>query len=33
VKVELLDTYATRPPTITVKSNDVALLTALVYKF
>jgi putative salt-induced outer membrane protein YdiY len=33
LKLELLDTYATRPPTITVKSNDVALLTALVYKF
>jgi putative salt-induced outer membrane protein len=33
LKVELLDTYATRPPTITVKGNDVALLTALVYKF
>lgn len=33
LKVELLDTYATRPPTMTVKSNDVALLTALVYKF
>jgi putative salt-induced outer membrane protein YdiY len=33
LKVELLDTYATRPPTIDVKSNDVALLTALVYKF
>jgi putative salt-induced outer membrane protein YdiY len=33
LKLELLDTYATRPPTITVKSNDVAVLTALVYKF
>jgi putative salt-induced outer membrane protein len=33
VKVELLDTYVTRPPTIAVESNDVALLTALVYKF
>jgi putative salt-induced outer membrane protein YdiY len=33
LKIELLDTYATRPPTVTVKSNDVALLTALVYKF
>ena len=33
VKVELLDTYASRPPTAAVKSNDVALLTALVYKF
>jgi putative salt-induced outer membrane protein len=33
LKVELLDTYATRPPDVTVKKNDVALLTALVYKF
>jgi putative salt-induced outer membrane protein len=33
LKIELLDAYATRPPTIDVKSNDVALLTALVYKF
>lgn len=33
LKVELLDAYATRPPTIDVKKNDVALLTALVYKF
>jgi putative salt-induced outer membrane protein YdiY len=33
VKVELLDTYATRPPNVTVKNNDVALLTAFVYKF
>ena len=33
LKVELLDTYATRPPTAGVKNNDVALLTALVYKF
>jgi putative salt-induced outer membrane protein len=33
LKVELLDTYASRPPTAAVKSNDVALLTALVYKF
>jgi putative salt-induced outer membrane protein YdiY len=33
LKIELLDTYVTRPPTIAVKSNDVALLTALVYKF
>jgi putative salt-induced outer membrane protein YdiY len=33
MKIELLDTYASRPPTIEVKSNDVALLTALVYKF
>jgi putative salt-induced outer membrane protein YdiY len=33
VKVELLDTYASRTPSATVKSNDVALLTAFVYKF
>ena len=33
LKVELLDTYASRPPTPAVKSNDVALLTALVFKF
>lgn len=33
LKFELLDTYASRPPTANVKSNDVALLTTLVYKF
>jgi putative salt-induced outer membrane protein YdiY len=33
LKIELLDTYSSRPPTAAVKSNDVALLTALVYKF
>jgi putative salt-induced outer membrane protein YdiY len=33
LKAELLDTYASRPPTAAVKSNDVALLTAFVYKF
>lgn len=33
LKIELLDAYATRPPTATVKSNDVAILTAVVYKF
>jgi len=33
LKIELLDTYATRPPSASVKENDVALLTALVYKF
>jgi putative salt-induced outer membrane protein len=33
LKVELLDTYVTRPPAETVKSNDVAVLTAVVYKF
>ena len=33
LKVELLDTYQTRPPSATVQSNDVALLTTFVYKF
>ena len=33
LKVQLLDTYQTRPSSATVKSNDVALITALVYKF
>jgi len=33
LKMELLDTYATRPPNVEVKKNDVALLTAVVYKF
>jgi len=33
IKLELLDTYASRPPTLDVKRNDVALLTAFVYKF
>jgi putative salt-induced outer membrane protein YdiY len=33
MKVELLDTYATRPPSAAVKSNDAALLTTVVYKF
>lgn len=33
LKIELLDTYSTRPPNPAVKSNDVALLTAMVYKF
>ena len=33
LKIELLDAYATRPPTANVKSNDVAILTAVVYKF
>ncbi len=32
LKIELLDTYKTRPPAADVKKNDVALLTALVYK-
>ncbi len=33
LKVELLDTYKTRPPLPTLKSNDVAFLTGIVYKF
>jgi putative salt-induced outer membrane protein YdiY len=33
LKLELLDTYATRPPTAAIKNNDVALLVAVVYKF
>ena len=33
LKIELLDTYATRPPQADIKKNDVAFLTALVYKF
>jgi putative salt-induced outer membrane protein YdiY len=33
LKIELLDSYASRPPNASVQSNDVALLTALVYKF
>lgn len=33
LKVELLDTYQSRPPAVTVKSNDVAVIMALVYKF
>jgi putative salt-induced outer membrane protein YdiY len=33
LKIELLDTYSTRPPNVAVKKNDVAVLTTLVYKF
>jgi putative salt-induced outer membrane protein YdiY len=33
LKAELLDTNQTRPPSQGVKNNDVALITALVYKF
>lgn len=33
LKLELLDTYASRPPNPAVKSNDVAVLTTVVYKF
>ena len=33
LKVELLNTNKTRPPSPTVKKNDVALLTTFLYKF
>jgi hypothetical protein len=33
LKVELLDAYKTKPPNDLVKKNDVAFLTAVVYKF
>lgn len=33
LKAELLDTYASKPPIATIKSNDIALLMAVVYKF
>ncbi len=33
IKVELLDAYVTRPPTVEIKNNDVALITSFVYKF
>jgi hypothetical protein len=33
LKLELLDSYASRPPSAAVQSNDVAVVTALVYKF
>lgn len=33
LKAELLDTYASKPPVATLKSNDIALLMAIVYKF
>jgi putative salt-induced outer membrane protein YdiY len=33
LKVELQDTYAKRPASMALKANDVALLTAVVYKF
>jgi len=33
LKIELLDAYKTKPPNDLVKKNDVAFLTALVYKF
>jgi putative salt-induced outer membrane protein YdiY len=33
LKFEFLDSYVSRPPSASVKQNDVALLTAFVYKF
>jgi|WetSurMetagenome_2_1015567.scaffolds.fasta_scaffold155786_2 putative salt-induced outer membrane protein YdiY len=33
LKVELLDTYKTRPPLATLQSNDVNFITSIVYKF
>jgi hypothetical protein len=33
LKVALLDTNSTRPPSSNVKNNDVSLLVTIVYKF
>ncbi len=33
LKLELLDTYKSRPPLPTLKSNDVNFITSIVYKF
>jgi len=33
LKIELLDAYKTKPPSDLVKKNDVAFLTAVVFKF
>jgi putative salt-induced outer membrane protein len=33
LKIELLDTYKTKPPNDLLEKNDVAMLTAVVYKF
>jgi putative salt-induced outer membrane protein len=33
LKIELLDTYKTRPPQPGLQSNDVAFITGIVYKF
>jgi putative salt-induced outer membrane protein YdiY len=33
IKLEIVDLYKTRPPTITVEKNDVSLVTSVVYKF
>ena len=33
IKLEVVDLYKTRPPTVTVEKNDVSLVTSVVYKF
>jgi putative salt-induced outer membrane protein YdiY len=33
LKIEVVDLYKTRPPSVTVEKNDVSLVTSLVYKF
>lgn len=33
IKVEFLDTYKSRPPSVLVQKNDTALITSLVFKF
>jgi len=33
LKVEVVDLYKTRPPSVSVQKNDVSLVTSLVYKF
>jgi putative salt-induced outer membrane protein YdiY len=33
IKLEVVDLYKTRPPAVTVKKNDVSLVTSVVYKF
>jgi hypothetical protein len=33
IKVEVLDTYKTRPPDETIKKNDISTVLSFVYKF
>jgi putative salt-induced outer membrane protein YdiY len=33
LKVEFLDTYKTKPPSVDVQKNDIAILVSFVYKF
>ena len=33
IKLEVVDLYKTRPPTVTVEKNDVSFVTSVVYKF